>query len=329
MTSLAPTMQSFFTMRLAAQQNASPNTVAAYRDTFRLLLRFVNDTTGVTPNKLTIEELDADTIGRFLDHLESGRGTSIKTRNSRLAAIHSLFHYAAMQHPEHGALIQRVLAIPTKRGPRPLISYLTTAEIDALLAAPDTTIVIGRRDRALLAVAVRTGLRVSELTGLRRQDIVFGTGAHVNCTGKGRKQRSTPLAAGSAKVLRDWINETDGQPDDPVFAGPKARPLTRDAVARIVARHATTAAQSCPSIGHKKISPHVLRHSCAMQLLNAGVDVAVIALWLGHESIRTTDIYQHADIALKERALARVANHPLATARFRPSDPLLAFLEAL
>ena len=263
MTSLAPTMQSFFTARLAAQQNASPNTVAAYRDTFRLLLCFVKDTTGVTPNKLTIDDIDAITIGRFLDHLESERGASIKTRNSRLAAIHSFFHYAAMQHPEHGALIQRVLAIPTKRGLRPLISYLTTSEIDALLAAPDITTVIGRRDRALLTVAIRTGLRVSELTALRHQDAVFGTGAHVNCTGKGRKQRSTPLAAGSAKVLHDWINETHGQPQDPLFPGPKTRPLTRDAVAKIVTRHAATAAQSCPTIARKKISPHVLRHYVA------------------------------------------------------------------
>lgn len=329
MTSLAPTMQSFFTQRLAAQQNASPNTVAAYRDTLRLLLCFVKETTGVTPNKLTIDDLDAVTIGRFLDHLETGRGASIKTRNSRLAAIHSFFHYAAMQHPEHGALIQRVLAIPTKRGPRPLIAYLTSSEIDALLAAPDLTTVLGRRDRALLTVAVRTGLRVSELIGLRRQDAVFGTGAHVSCTGKGRKQRSTPLAAGSAKALHDWLDETDGQPHDPAFVGPQNRRLTRDAVAKIVTRHAATAARSCPTIKHKKISPHVLRHSCAMQLLDAGVDVAVIALWLGHESIRTTDIYQHADIALKERALARVADSPLAKARYRPSDPLLAFLEAL
>ena len=267
MTALAPTMQSFFTARLAAQQNASPHTVAAYRDTFRLLLRFITDTTGVTPNKLAIGDLDAITIGRFLNHLETERGASINTRNSRLAAIHSLFHYAAMQHPEHGALIQRVLAIPTKRGPRALVSYLTTSEIGALLAAPGTTTVLGRRDRALLTVAVRTGLRVSELTGLRRQDVVFGTGAHVNCTGKGRKHRSTPLASGSAKVLHDWLNETSGQPHDPVFPGPKTRPLTRDAIAKIVARHAATAAKTCPTIDHKKISPHVLRHSCAMQLL--------------------------------------------------------------
>jgi site-specific recombinase XerD len=329
MTALAPTLQSFFIVRLAAQRNASPNTVAAYRDAFRLLLGFVHDATGVAPAQLTLEELDAAMISRFLDHLESNRGVSIKTRNSRLAAVHSLYRFAAMQHPEHSALIQRVLAIPAKRAPRPLIAYLTTQEIDALLAAPDVATRLGRRDQALLAVAVRTGLRASELVGLSRRDVVFGTGAHVACTGKGRKHRTTPLAAGSAKTLRAWMDEVGGDPHDPVFPGPSGRPLTRDALSRIVSRHVATASAACPSMAQKRVSPHVLRHSCAMQLLNAGVDVAVIALWLGHESIRTTDIYQHADIALKERALARVTQNACAPARYRPSDPLLAFLEAL
>jgi integrase/recombinase XerD len=314
MTALAPTLQSFFIVRLAAQRNASPNTVAAYRDAFRLLLGFVHDATGVAPAQLTLEELDAAMISRFLDHLESNRGVSIKTRNSRLAAVHSLYRFAA---------------IPAKRAPRPLIAYLTTQEIDALLAAPDVATRLGRRDQALLAVAVRTGLRASELVGLSRRDVVFGTGAHVACTGKGRKHRTTPLAAGSAKTLRAWMDEVGGDPHDPVFPGPSGRPLTRDALSRIVSRHVATASAACPSMAQKRVSPHVLRHSCAMQLLNAGVDVAVIALWLGHESIRTTDIYQHADIALKERALARVTQNACAPARYRPSDPLLAFLEAL
>jgi site-specific recombinase XerD len=322
-------MESFFTMRLATQQNASPNTVAAYRDAFRLLLGFVHETKGVAPAKLTLEELDAATIGQFLDHLESSRGASIKTRNSRLAAIHSLYRFADMQHPEHAALIQRVLAIPAKRGPRPLICYLTTEELDALLAAPDVSTRLGRRDRALLAVAVHTGLRATELVGLRLRDVAFGTGAHVSCTGKGRKQRSTPLSIETAKLLRSWVDEAGGQPCDPIFPGPRGRPLTRDGLSRIVTRYADTAFRSCPSMAQKKIGPHVLRHSCAMQLLNAGVDVAVIALWLGHESIRTTDIYQHADIELKERALARVPQRPTSHRRYRPPDPLLAFLEAL
>ena len=329
MTLLAPTMQSFFTVRLTAQRNASPNTVAAYRDAFRLLLGFVQEARGVSPAKLRLEDLDAATIGQFLDHLESSRGASIKTRNSRLAAIHSLYRFAAMQHPEHASLIQRVLAIPAKRAPRPLISYLTTVEIDALLAAPDVTTRIGRRDRALLAVVVHTGLRASELVGLRCSNVAFGTGAHVDCIGKGRKQRSTPISVETARVLRSWMDEAGGQPEDPLFPGPRGGPLTRDGLSKIISRHAATASTSCPSMAQKKVSPHVLRHSCAMQLLNAEVDVAVIALWLGHESIRTTDVYQHADMALKERALARVPQRSTSKGRYRPSDPLLGFLEAL
>jgi integrase/recombinase XerD len=331
MTTLAPILQTFFTQRLAAQQNASPNTVAAYRDTFRLLLTFVQEHTGIPPTRLSLEDLDAPLISAYLDHLESRRGVSIKTRNSRLAALHSLFRFAALRHPEHAALIQRVLAIPTKRAPRPLISYLTTQEIDTLLAAPDLSARAGRRDRALLLVAVQTGLRVSELTGLRRTDVVLGTGAHLNCTGKGRKQRATPLTAQTAKVLRAWMNECPGQPNDPLFPGPRGEPLSRDTISRIVTRHATSAARTCPSITAKKPTPHVLRHSCAVQLLQAGVDIAVIALWLGHESIRTTDIYQHADLGLKERALARTApaRPRIPRGRYRPPDDLLAFLESL
>jgi site-specific recombinase XerD len=329
MTALAPALQAFFTVRLAAQRNASPHTVAAYRDAFRLLLGYVQETTGIPPAKLSLEDLDAPLISAFLDHLESRRGVTIKTRNSRLAAVHSLFRFAALRHPEHAELIQRVLAIPAKRAPRQLISHLTTPEIEALLAAPDLASRTGRRDQALLLVAIQTGLRVSELTGLRRQDVILGTGAHVSCTGKGRKQRSTPLSRDTAKLLHAWMSESSGSPDGPLFPGPRGESLTRDAISRIVARHAAVAARSCPSIATKTVSPHVLRHSCAMQLLAGGVDVAVIALWLGHESVRTTDIYQHADLALKEQALARTARPRTPRGRYRPPDRLLAFLEAL
>jgi integrase/recombinase XerD len=331
MTSLAPILQTFFTQRLTAQQNASPSTIAAYRDTFRLLLVFTQDHTGIPPARLSLEDLDAPLISAYLNHLETQRGVAITTRNSRLAALHSLFRFAALRHPEHAALIQRVLAIPTKRAPRPLISYLTTQEIDALLAAPDLTTRTGRRDRALLLVALQTGLRVSELTGLRRTDAVLGTGAHLHCTGKGRKQRATPLTTDTAKVLRAWMNECPGQPNDPLFPSSRGGPLSRDAISRIVTRHAATAARTCPSITAKKPTPHVLRHSCAVQLLQAGIDITVIALWLGHESIRTTDIYQHADLSIKERALARTtpAQPRTPRGRYRPPDDLLAFLEAL
>lgn len=331
MTTLAPLLQTFFTQRLTTQQNASPHTVAAYRDTFRLLLVFAQEHTGIPPARLSLEDLNAGLISAYLDHLETRRGVSIKTRNCRLAALHSLFRFAALRHPEHAALIQRVLAIPTKRAPRPLISYLTTPEIDALLAAPDLNTRTGRRDRALLLVALQTGLRVSELTGLRRTNVVLGTGAHLTCTGKGRKHRATPLTTDTTKVLRAWMNECPGQPNDPLFPNPRGGPLSRDAISRIITRHATTAAKTCPSITTKNPTPHVLRHSCAVQLLHAGIDTAVIALWLGHESIRTTDIYQHADLSLKERALARTTpTQPrIPQGRYRPPDDLLAFLEAL
>ncbi len=329
MTALAPTLEAFFTERLIAQRRASPNTIAAYRDTFRLLLGFVQATTGTPPARLQLEGLDAPLIGAFLDHLEHHRGVAVSTRNARLAAVHSMYRFAALRHPEHAAVIQRVLAIPAKRANRAVVTYLTRPEIDALLAAPDRSTRGGRRDRALLLVAVQTGLRVSELTGLRCEDVTLGTGAHLRCTGKGRKDRTTPLLGATAAVLRDWLAERRDGPGDPLFPGPRGRPLTRDAVARLVARHAATAAGTCPSIAAKRVSPHVLRHSAAMELLHAGVDVAVIALWLGHESIRTTDIYQHADLRLKERALARIAPPTAPRGRYRPPDTLLAFLEAL
>jgi integrase/recombinase XerD len=329
MTLLAPTLEAFFTDRLVAQRGASPNTIAAYRDTFRLLLVFAKERTGITPSKLTFEDLDATLVSSFLDALESERHVSTKTRNVRLAAVHSLYSFAALRHPEHAQLIQRVLSIPTKRALRPLVAYLSAEEIDALLAAPDQRSRTGRRDRALMAVAVQTGLRVSELAGLGRGDVSFGPGACVHCVGKGRKERSTPLGSETAKVLRNWMDECGGGLNDPVFPGPKGASLSRDAIAKLVSRHATTAGVACPSIANKNVTPHVLRHSCAMRLLDGGVDVAVIALWLGHESVRTTDIYQHADLALKERALARITPNRLPTGRYRPSDSLLAFLEGL
>ena len=329
MTALAPTLEAFFAQRLIAQRRVSPNTVAAYRDTFRLLLAFLHKHTGISPSRLALTDLDGPAIGAFLDHLEHDRGVAISTRNARLAAIHSFFSFAALRHPEHAALIQRVLAIPAKRTSRAPLSYLTTAEADALTAAPDTTTRLGRRDRALLLTAVQTGLRVSELTGLRRQDLEIGSGPTISCTGKGRKHRRTPLSAPATAVLRAWITETTGSPGDPLFPGPGGRPLTRDAVRRIVERHARAAAIACPSLAAKNISPHTLRHTAAMALLAAGVDTAVIALWMGHESVRTTDIYLHADLSLKQKALERITPAEVTPGRYQPRDALLAFLEAL
>jgi integrase/recombinase XerD len=329
MTALAPSLEAFFAERLINQRRASPNTVAAYRDTFRLLLGFVQATTGIPPSKLRLEDLNAVQIGAFLEHLERDRHNSTRSRNARLAAIHSFFQFAALRHPDHAALIHRVLDIPAKRAQRATISFLTQPEIDALLAAPDRSTRIGRRDHALLLVAVTTGLRVSELLAVRRRDVELGTGGYIRCTGKGRKERCTPLAAPTRGVLRVWLKECGGGPDDPLFPGPRGAPLGRDAIRRLIDKYATQAASVCPSIGSKRVSPHVARHSCAVQLLQSGVDTSVIALWLGHESTRTTDIYQHADLGMKERALARTKPPKTKAGRYRPTDTLLAFLDSL
>lgn len=253
------------------QKHASPNTVASYRDGLRLLLGFVHDTTGTTPSRLGFEDLDATVIGAFLDHLERDRGVSIASRNVRLAAIRSLFRFAALRHPEHAALIQRVLAIPTKRAERAIVCYLTTEEVNALLQSPDRSTWTGRRDHALLVVAVQTGLRVSELIALRLRDLHLGTGAHLRCLGKGRKERTTPLTRQSIAVLRVYLAERGGEPADPLFPGSGGGPLGRDAVRRLVERHAVTAAQRCPSLTTKTTTPHVLRHSCAMRLQVRGI----------------------------------------------------------
>lgn len=329
MSALAPVMEGFFTERLIGQRHASAHTVASYRDTFRLLLGFAQRHTGRAPSKLDLEDLDAVFIGAFLDHLEVERQNSVRTRNNRLAAIHSLFAYAALCHPEHAALIQRVLAIPAKRTDRQLVSFLTSDEVDALLAAPDRHTWIGRRDHALLLVAIHTGLRVSELTSLTCADVELGTGAHVRCHGKGRKERITPLTTEVCAVLRVWLAERRGRPADVVFASRRGGPLSSDAVAVLVDRHTRTAANQCASLSTKTVTPHVLRHTCAMRLLAVGVDISVIALWLGHEGVETTQIYLHADLAIKERALARTAPTGTAPGRYRPPDALLAFLESL
>lgn len=329
MSALAPTLQAFFTERLIGQRRASPQTVASYRDTFRLLLGFAHQRTGRPPSRLELEDLDAPLIGAFLQHLESERGNSVATRNARLAAVRSLFRFAALRHPEHAALIARVLAIPPKRSERALVTFLSEPETDALLASPDRSRWIGRRDHALLLVAIQTGLRVSELTGLRRGDVQLGTGAHVRCDGKGRKERCTPLTTQTAAVLRQWLREHHSEPADPLFPSSRGGPLSRDAVERLLAKHSAIAQRTCPILKGKRLSPHVLRHTSAMRLLHAGVDTTVIALWLGHETTRTTQIYLHADLSLKERALARTAPPHTRAGRYRAPDALLAFLASL
>jgi integrase/recombinase XerD len=328
-TALAPILQAFFTERLIAQRQVSGHTVAAYRDTFRLLLAFAQERTGTAPCELRLDDLDAALIGAFLEHLRRDRRNSARTRNARLSAIHSLFRYAALRHPEHAALIQRVLAIPPARSGKATVSFLTLREAETLLAAPDRTRWTGRRDHALLALAVQTGLRVSELTALTRADVHLGPGPHVRCTGKGRKERCTPVTTQVARALRAWLAERGGGPDSPVFPTSRGQPLSRDAVELLITRHARTAQATCPTLRSKTVSPHVLRHTAAMALLHAGTDITVIALWLGHERAETAQIYIHADQALKQRALDRTTPPSVRPGRYRPPDKLLAFLEQL
>jgi site-specific recombinase XerD len=329
MTLIAPTLQAFFTDRLARQRQASPRTIAAYRDTMRLLLTFVRQRDGKPPEKLDWDDLTSDVISAFLNHLEDERGNSVRTRNVRLTAIRSLFSFAALRHPEHALLIARVLDIPPKRFDKRIVTFLTGEEVNALLGAPDAKRWEGRRDKAMIALAVQTGLRVSELTGLNCADITLGDGAAVRCEGKGRKQRTVPLDSPVQQLLRAWLDERSGGSCDPLFCTRTGRRVSRDAVAQRLSTHVKAAAKTCPSLLGKAVHPHVLRHSCAMSLLQAGVDTTVIALWLGHAGVRSTDAYVHADMTIKEKALALTAPTSARPGRYRPPDKVLAFLESL
>ncbi len=329
MSALAPTLQAWFTDRLISQRAASPNTIGAYKVTLRLLLAFASERTGKKPSTLDIADLDAPLIAGFLDHLEHGRHNSVATRNNRLAAIHSLFAYLALHHPEHAASIGRVLAIPPKRTERNLVTYLTDPEVDTLLDACDQTTWTGRRDHAMFALTIQAGLRISELAGLTRQDVTLSAGANVHTNGKGRKERHTPLVPATKAVLQAWLAERSGAPGDPLFPTITGNRLSRDAIERRLAHHVTLASADCPSLRAKRVTTHTLRHTAAMRLLLAGNDVIVIALWLGHEQISTTNIYLHADMTHKQRAIDRVRPLGAKPGRYRPPDPLLAFLEAL
>jgi integrase/recombinase XerD len=329
MTAFAPTLQAFFTERLITQRNASPRTIAAYRDTLALLLRFAQERTGKQPSQLDIDDLDAPLIGAFLDHLERERGNSISTRNARLAAIHSLFRYAALRHPEHAHTIARVIDIPSKKHARPVISYLNTDEIKALLAAPDRGSWLGRRDHAILLLMIQGGLRVSELTGLNIADVSLATGAHVRVLGKGRKERSVILTRETVAVLRAWCRERQGQPNDPLFTTRRGTRMTAKAVAWLLDKHVQIAATRCPSLAAKHMTPHVLRHTNAMMLRAKDVDIFTIALWLGHESTKSTEVYLHADNKLKQAAIDRTAPTGTRPGRYKPPDRVLAFLQQL
>lgn len=329
LSTLPALLQRFFTDRLMTQLEASPNTIAGYRDTFRLLLRYAGTKLGRPPTELRIEDIDAELVGGFLGHVEKVRRNSARSRNTRLAAIRSFYRYVAMEEPQHALHCQRILAMPSKRYVKRAVDFIDRTEMTALLAAPDPTSWVGRRDRAILLLVLQTGLRVSELVNLNCGDVILGQGAHVRCEGKGRKQRSTPLRRDTIKIVQAWLRERAGKDDDPAFPTIRGDRLSRDAVEHIVRKYTMAASKACASLKGKRVSPHVLRHSTAMDLLQSGVDRTVIALWLGHESVETTQIYIHADIRLKEKALARVATSKTRPGRYRPDDALLGFLESL
>lgn len=329
MTTLAPSLQAFFTDRLISQRAASPNTIAAYKTACKLLVGFAAGQTGKAPSQLDIDDLDAPLIAGFLEHLETDRNNSAATRNNRLAAIHSLFAYLALHHPEHAGTVQRVLAIPHKRTERNIVTYLTEPEVDTLLDVCDQTTWTGRRDHAMFALTIQTGLRISELASLTRADLTLAAGAHVHTVGKGRKERRTPLVAATKSILFAWLTERPDTPTDPLFPTITGTQLSRDAIERRLALHLTLARAACPPLTAKRVTMHTLRHTAAMRLLLAGNDITVIALWLGHEQISTTNIYLNADMTHKQRAIDRTRPLAAKPGRYQPPDALLAFLEAL
>ena len=321
--------QTFFAKRLIDQRKASPHTIAAYAQTFRLLVRFAERRLETPPSRLSLAQLDAPFLAAFLDDLEKGRSNGARSRNARLAAIRSFYHYAALEMPQYAVLIQRVLAIPYKRLARPLVGYLAREEAEALLASVDQGTWLGRRNHAILLVAIQTGLRLSEITGLRRRDVARSTGAHVRCEGKGRKERCTPLTKAAVAVLKAWTSEQDGTEENILFPNARGERLSADAIQHLVARQVAVAQRSCPSLASKRVTPHVLRHTAAMELLRAGVDRSLIAIWLGHESLETTQIYLDANLALKEAVLAKTQPIKSTLGKYRPGAQLLTFLKAL
>lgn len=322
-------LQTFFTDRLLQQRRASPNTVASYRDSFRLFLRYAKEKLDKEPSVLSFDDFTPDFLCAFLDYIEKHRGNSVRTRNTRLAAIHSFFRYVSLNEPAYADLCCQILAIPSKRFEKRPIEFLTRDEINAFLDAPNTDTWVGRRDRTLLLIAIQTGLRVSELISLCCEHVALEAGPHVRCEGKGRKQRCTPLRQEAVKVMKSWFLVLNGLPGTPVFPSIRGGHLSRDAVERLVTRHCKTAQLKCPTLNRKKITPHVLRHTAAMELLQHGVDRTVIALWLGHESVETTQIYLHADMRLKQQALSRVTPFGAKPFLYKPNDELLSFLEEL
>jgi len=327
--SLASLLERFFTQRLMQERRVSPHTIGSYRDTFRLFLKFVQQCRHKPPSALAFEDINAPLVIAFLDHLEKQRGLSVRSRNLRLTAIRSFFRYVSFELPTHSEQIQRVLAIPSKRFTRTLVRFLTRPEVDALLAAPDRHTWFGRRDHAFILMAAQTGLRLSEITAITRDDLVLEAGAHVRVIGKGRKERCTPLAKPTAAVLKAWLREPLQGDRRLLFPNAKGGRLTVHGVKYMLNKHAATAAKACPSLKKKRVTVHLFRHTMALEMLQAGVDRAVIALWLGHESVETTQIYLEATLTMKEQALAGMTPPYGRPGRFRPGDQLLGFLNSL
>ncbi|MDA8191560.1 MAG: tyrosine-type recombinase/integrase [Gammaproteobacteria bacterium] len=322
-------LQRFFAERLLQQKNASPRTIEAYRDTFRLLLRYAARETGKPPARLALGDCDAPLVLGFLTHLETQRHNTARSRNARLAAVRAFAHYIAWQCPEALPVTQRILAIPMKRFEKPLLGFLSREEVQAVLAAPDASTWCGRRDQVLLAVLYNTGARVSELIGIRVADVTFAATSSIRLHGKGRKQRTVPLWRPTAMALRNWLRYADLRADQPLVPARSGMPMTRTSVAERLALAVAVATASCPTLRGRRISPHTLRHTTAMHLLQAGVDITVIALWLGHQSPATTHTYIEADLAMKERALNAIAPSGTPRNRYRASDALLKFLDDL
>ena len=327
--SFATLLEAFFTDRLMKQRNASVHTIASYRDTFRLLLRYLQQHCGKSPSMITLQDLNATVIVDFLNHLEKERGNKVRSRNVRLAAIRSFFHYIAFEEPAQADLIQRVLAIPNKRWKKKLVSFLTPTETEALIKSIDRDTTLGCRDLALLLVATQTGLRASELTNLQCGNVVLGRSVYLHCHGKGRKDRCVPLTKATAKVVKLWLQLQHGDLNSPLFTNARGSKLSRDGVAYILKKYITIAQRTCPSLRSKHVSPHTLRHTNAVNLLQAGVEQATIALWLGHESIESTQVYLHADMEYKKKILAKLTPNKTKALMYRPDDSLLSFLNSL
>lgn len=329
MNALAAELQTYFSVFARTQRDLSAHTISAYRDTWRMLITFLAAKTGTRAEHISFDHVSADNVAAFLDYLEHERGNSVSTRNARLCAIRAVLTHAMLDHLEHAATITRVLAIPPKRHPKPMLEFLTREESDALIAAPDRARWIGRRDHTLLVLAIQTGLRISELCSLTCADIHLGTAANVTCTGKGRRTRATPLTSTTAAVMIAYLAERATRPGDALFCGPHGRQLSPDALEHRLATHVAAATAVCPSLADKHVTMHTLRHTTAMNLLAEGVDISVIALWLGHQRTQSTDAYLHADMAIKQAAIDRARPANTQPGTYQPEPDILAWLAAL